>query len=73
MTQTAEVEHRNVSGRLRTAEEKALVVRAAEHADESISTFVRRAVLARAVKIARTLPEPTENETEDREEAHAHG
>lgn len=58
----SDVTHRVVSGTMRTDREKRMVVRAAAHVDETISTFVRRACLARAVDVARDLPEPDERE-----------
>lgn len=55
-----------ISGALRTSQEKWVIRKAAEEVDESLSTFVRRAALRRAVAVARSLPDPGE-----KEESHA--
>lgn len=44
------------------AHEKRLVERAAERADETVSSFVRTAALRRTIEVARELPEPEPKE-----------
>lgn len=51
-----------ISGALKTPQEKRVIRKAAEEVDESLSTFVRRAALRRAMAVARSLPDPDEEE-----------
>lgn len=54
-----------ISGALKTIRERRVVEKAAEEVDETISTFVRRACLRRAVAVARSLRDPEEKEAND--------